>query len=67
MKGASAGSPQRAHLGLHLGTTEYRSVNEAPADYRFVLGFSGVVTEITDSDQLVAEAQGEDNLCPTGE
>jgi hypothetical protein len=67
VKGAGAGSAQRAHLGLHLGATEHGGVNEAPADHRFVPGFSGVVTEVTDPDQRVLEAQGKHNLRPTGE
>ena len=66
VKGASARSPQRAHLGLHLGATEHSGINEAPADHRFVLGFSGIVTEITDSNQLIAEAKANTISVPLG-
>ena len=58
---------QRAHLGLHLGATEYGGVNAAAADHRFVPGFRGVVTEVADPDQVVAEAQGKHDLRPARE
>src|SRR5262245_13866699 len=67
VKGAGASSAQRAHLGLHLGATKHSGVNEAAADYRFIPGCSRVVTEVTDPDELIAEAQGKYDLRPTGE
>src|SRR5215470_6110648 len=64
VKGAGAGSAQRTHLGLHLGTTEHSGVNEAAADYRFMPGCSRVVTEVTNPDELIAEAQVKYDLRP---
>ncbi len=67
VKGAFPRSEQRAHGGLDLGATEHRSVNAAVANHRFLLRCGRVVTEVTDPNQLVAEAQGKHNLCPTRE
>jgi hypothetical protein len=51
----------------HKGATEHRGVNAAAADYRFVPGCGGIVTEVADPDQLVPEAQGKHNRRPTRE
>ena len=67
VEGAFIRNTQRAHPGLHLGATEYGSINETPAYHRFVPGFGWVVTEVADPDQLIAEAQSIHNLRPTGE
>ena len=67
MKRAFTGGEQGTHGGLYLGATEHRGVNATAADHRFVSGCRRIVTQVTDPDQLVPEAQGKHDLRPTGE